>query len=171
MGLTPEEQAALAQAPRQPPGQQWWNLPAKIALGRRIAGDESARALVADWPRPPHNDTADAMRHARWSQRMATEIGPIFSGIAGLEHEGENIAGAVGGLPGRLWNQATSFANNPGHPAERPYDSPANPSVLQTLSESGMDLRNNAEGISAALSGRPIEPTHLQTRPVIPGYR
>ena len=82
IGLTLEEQAVLAQAPRLPPEKQWWNLPAKIAAGTRISDEESHKFAGR------HNDGGDAMRHAEWSQRMATDIGPIFSGLAGLYHEG-----------------------------------------------------------------------------------
>ena len=34
-----------------------------------------------------HNNALDAMRHARWSLRMATEIDPISSRLIGAEHE------------------------------------------------------------------------------------
>jgi hypothetical protein len=151
-GLTLQDHLALAMAPRLRPEQQVWNLPAKIAAGRSIA-EQERQAFLGH-----HNDLGDAMRHAEWSQRMAQQIGPVFSGLAGLQHEGVNMADAVGSLPQRLSYGAYN-------------DAAHHPSVLQTLSESGMDLRNNAEGIAAAVGGRPIDPRNLQARPVLPGYR
>lgn len=37
---------------------------------------------------------------------------------------------------------------------------------LHPLSESVMDMKNNSEGIQAALAGRPIDPRRLQDRPM-----
>jgi hypothetical protein len=157
-GLTLEEQAALAQAPRLAPEKQWWNLAAKKAAGERI-GHEEDRKFAGR-----HNDAGDAMRHAEWSQRMATDIGPIFSGRAGLYHEGDNLAHAVAGQYGKAYDPLLKGDATA-------YNVPEHPSITQTLSESGMDLWNNAQGIAAALAGHPIDPSRLQTRPVIPGYR
>jgi len=124
---------------------QWWNLPAKIAAGRRIANEELQKY-------PTHNDAGDAMRHAEWSQRMAKEIGPIFSRLAGLEHEGQNIVDSVDQNIGRFVD--------PEAYAGRPVAG-----VGQTIAESGMDLRNNAAGIRAARDGSPIDPAGLKVAP------
>jgi hypothetical protein len=80
----------------QPLGERakrWWDLPAKLELGHRIAREElaaSVAAAEATGTRAAHNNAYDAMRHARWSERMAQEIGPSFAALAGLEHELEN---------------------------------------------------------------------------------
>jgi hypothetical protein len=150
---------ALAQAPAassgaQPsdpnPARQWWNFPAKVDAGRRIAAEELEKYRT-------HNDVGDAMRHAEWSQRMATNIGPIFSRLAGIEHEGQNIADSVG--------QNVGKRIDPGAYAGRPVAS-----VGQTIAESAMDLRNNAAGLNAAKAGRAIDPTTLQVAPGAPPY-
>jgi len=153
--LTIPEQAALARAPvlRSSPSIPWWDFSAKKGAGEQIAREESDKFAGH------HNDAGDAMRHAEWSQRMASDLGPGFSGLVGVYHEGQN-----------LWdNRSQYLGKRLGRPQyeTRPYP----PSLLQTLSESGMDLRNNAEGIAAAIDGRPIDPSHLQTRPVLPGYQ
>ncbi|MGA0604950.1 DUF6973 domain-containing protein [Phenylobacterium sp. VNQ135] len=81
--MTLEDHVNLANGPRRPAHQQFWNVPAKLAHARqRRAGD-------------PHNDELDAMRHARWSQRMTSEIDPITAFLVGGAHE----------LEGRLRNQ------------------------------------------------------------------
>lgn len=162
--LTPSEMAVLAAAPMlasressaQNPAQQWWNLPAKEAAGRRIAAEEQAKF------RGHHNDAGDAMRHAEWSQRMANEIDPVFSRLAGYEHEGENILGAVADIIPRVGRVISPSA----YP---PRTSPI-PSLGQTLAESRMDLHNNAVGIDAATARRPIAPSALQVRPAAPPY-
>lgn len=88
--MSVKEHVALASAPRLPPEKQWWNLQAKIHKARQIAGEELqtsiANAREAGLP-DAHNNSYDALRHARWSQRMADEIGPVFARVAGLEHE------------------------------------------------------------------------------------
>lgn len=95
--LSPEEHIALVAAPRKQPQQQWWNIPAKIERGRQIAQEELQRSRRLAGPGgDPHNDDLDAARHARWSARMASEIGPAFSTVAGLEHE---IEGTLRGQP------------------------------------------------------------------------
>jgi hypothetical protein len=78
---------------------RWWDLPAKGELAHQIAGQELARSREAARDAGddnPHNDAFDAMRHARWSQRMAEEIGPRFAWLAGTEHE---LEGGLGGQP------------------------------------------------------------------------
>ena len=157
----------LAQAGAQPqtkptpPEKQWWNLPAKVAAGERIAQEEHVRAQRLDPDHDPHDDAYDAMRHARWSNRMATEIGPIFSRLAGAEHEFEDALPspktlARYGAPEGLQQLARR---------RQWHDEPD--------AEALMDKRNNAEGRLAAAQGRPIDPNRLQTgldRPV-PGNK
>jgi hypothetical protein len=80
-------------APLQERARRWWDLPAKQGLAGQIAKQEKARALAmaaAAGDDDPHNDRFDAERHARWSNRMATEIGPIFAQVAGSGHEVTN---------------------------------------------------------------------------------
>jgi hypothetical protein len=90
-----------------------------------------------------HNDAGDAMRHAEWAQRTAAAAGPIFTTVAGFGHELENT------LP-------TGWAPD-AHGQHAP--------------ERNMDLHNNAEGIRAAVEGRPIGPASLQLGPVYPDGR
>lgn len=136
--LSPRERAILqayrrdaraqVASPARPPEKQWWNLPAKIEAGRHIAREEAR-------PRH-HNDHEDGMRHANWSRRMATEIGPVFSALAGVEHEIENT------LP--------TWAGGDGLPP----------------SEAAMDLVNNFEGLTAWASDRPVNPTRIRDSPI-----
>lgn len=64
---------------------RWWDIPAKVAVGERIANEEKARHVGH------HNDARDALRHAEWSRRMADEVGPVFSTVVGVEHELEGL--------------------------------------------------------------------------------
>ena len=122
-----DARAQVAPRPRRPE-KQWWNLPAKIEAGRRIASEEAR-------PRH-HNDHEDGMRHAIWSRRMAAEIGPVFSAVAGVEHEIENT------LP--------TWAGGDGLPP----------------SEAAMDLVNNFEGLTAWAGDRPVDPARIRDRPI-----
>jgi hypothetical protein len=133
------------------PEKQWWNLPAKVAAGNRIGAEERARSIELDPDHNPHNDEFDAMRHARWSNRMATEIGPIFSRVAGAGHELENMLPsperlAAYGAPRGLLDLARA----------RQWHG-------ESEAEALMDKRNNAEGRLAAAQGRAIDPRRLQT--------
>jgi hypothetical protein len=153
MRLTPQEHLALTRAPRLAPEKQWWNFSAKKTAGERIGREELDRSLDAAGQVRPHNNAFDAMRHARWSRRMATEIGPVFSTGAGLWHEGENIRDSIGeNVNKRLYPERVL------HPQDVP-------TVGQTMAESAMDLGNNFHGIGAALGRRPIDPRRLQTQP------
>lgn len=143
---------AVALSRARAPEKQWFNLPAKIEAGRRI-GYEELRNSQRQNPNP-HND---AMRHARWSKRMAEEIDPAFAWAAGVYHEGEN-----------LWSEGKDLWNGykakiRGVPIERDVPDPR-----QVFAESIMDLRNNHEGLRAAREGHPVAPDHLQTRPLRP---
>lgn len=111
----------------------------KKKIGRQIADEEARKAFAADPNHQAHNDIYDATRHARWSQRMATAIGPLFSLGAGVQHEADNIwsAGRKHGLRG----------------------------LEEVLPESAMDMHNNTVGLQAGLTGRPINPRLLQTNP------
>jgi hypothetical protein len=157
--LSPEELTALSLAPRASgprgpagPAQQWWNLPAKVAAGKRIAKEEAGKFAGH------HNDAGDAMRHAEWSQRMASEIDPAFSRLAGLYHEGDNlIASVIDNARARL------TGGNDLKPGE------IVPSIPQTVAESIMDLRNNDAGLRAAQQGVPIDPSRLTTPPTAAG--
>ena len=142
LGLTPEEQAMMARAPRLSPAHEFWNFPAKIAAAERIKSD-----VLRDYP--GWNNAGDAMRHAELSRRMATEIDPLFSRVAGAAHEIENTipSGWVRFAPGFMKEHARENWHGQGTP------------------ERLMDERNNAEGRLAAREHRPVDPTHLQTSP------
>ena len=85
-----------------------------------------------------HNDDRDALRHAEWSRQMADELGPAFAIGAGAQHELEGF------IP---WDRDGWRAPQP-------------------LSEALMDMRNNSEGISAAVQQRPIDRANLQVSPM-----
>lgn len=91
--LSTDERVALAHALRVAPEKQWWNLGAKYRKARQIASEERRRSISAakmhGLPNA-HNNDFDAMRHARWSQRMAQEIDPVTAFFAGAGHEIEN---------------------------------------------------------------------------------
>ena len=140
-----------------PPEKQWWNLPAKIAAGHRIADEELQRSRTLAPNHDPHNDAYDAMRHARWSSRMANEIDPVFAQAAGVQHEGANLLES-------LWKNPAARTGVWSPEAGRTVTS-----IPQTVAESIMDLRNNAEGLRAAREGRPIDPARLTWPPVAPG--
>lgn len=56
-----------------------------------------------------HNNLDDATRHAEWSRRMAEEINPLTSTLAGWGHELENIINdkqSLGGTRMDLHNNA-----------------------------------------------------------------
>ena len=153
--LSPQELAALSLAPKAgrlggavSPAQQWWNFPAKLAAGKQIAGEE------ADKFSGHHNDIGDAMRHAEWSQRMATEIDPAFSRAVGRYHEGDNIATNAA-------KAAAAFLTNGASPGLHGFA----PSTRQTLAESRMDLHNNEVGLEAARRGLAIDPQDLIKAP------
>jgi hypothetical protein len=146
VGLTLSEQAALARAPRREPAQQWWNVPAKYEAAKRIEREILARF-------PSHNDAGDALRHAELSRRLATEIGPVSSAIAGFTHELENSIGspppgALDWLPPRVKEHIQRNWRGQGQP------------------ERDMDLHNNLEGLRAAARGQPVDPGQLQVKPV-----
>lgn len=152
VALAPHGLGPSTKAPT-PPEKQLWNFAAKKAAGERIADEELDRSFQAAGPVRPHNNEFDAMRHARWSQRMASEIGPVFSAGAGLWHEAGNISDGIGqNIEKRL------------DPKRFPHPEQV-PTIGETMAESAMDLRNNFEGIGAALRHRPIKPANLQTRP------
>jgi len=122
-----------------------WDFPAKEAVTRRIAQEELDRAGGG------HNDIRDAMRHAQWSQRTAQAVGPLYAEVAGIAHEAKNLADSIAS-----------------HGTHGPYDTVGRnpmPTPGETMSESLMDLRNNAEGRRAAREGRPIDMQRLQTAP------
>jgi hypothetical protein len=127
------------------PARRWWNLPAKYAAADRIKNEVLQKY-------PGWNNAGDALRHAELSRRMADEIGPVTSAVAGLAHELENTIPApssdrLKGAP--PWGRDHIQSN--WHGQRRP--------------EWDMDLHNNAAGIRAALLGRPVDPASLQTRP------
>ena len=122
--LTIPQRAALERAPKLTPEKQWWDLPAKRRVALRIA-DEEYRLAGSH-----RNDPVDAMRHARWGNRTAAAVGPIYATLAGIGHEAGNL----------LFD---------GHP----------------LSESLMDIHNNAEGIDAVRKRRAIDASRLQNSP------
>jgi hypothetical protein len=53
-----------------------------------------------------HNDADDALRHADWSRRMQTEIGPFTSWSAGTLHEVDNL------LHGGPWRESMMDLHN-----------------------------------------------------------
>jgi hypothetical protein len=140
--LTLHEQAALARAPRKPQ-QQWWNIPAKYEAAKRIKGE-----VLESYP--GRNDAGDAMRHAELSRRMATEIDPVTSTLAGLFHEIDNS------IPEK-YVQAMPPGPLRRHARENwwgPNDA-----------ERDMDLHNNREGLRAAREGRAVNPANLRLAP------
>jgi hypothetical protein len=139
---------ALVLAAAPSPAKQWWNIPAKDAAAHQIADEELHEY-------PGRNDIGDAMRHARWSQRMATEIDPVSAKLAGAEHEIVNLAQAAGAVAGRHLMRRAAV------PVEIT-------SMPQAVAESIMDLHNNAEGRRAAEEGRPIDPSRLTILPISP---
>lgn len=132
-----------------------WDVAAKMDIAQRIAAEEDRRAWETGTGRP-HNDVRDAMRHARWSQRTAQAAGPIFAEVAGIAHEAKNLYDSV-------------RAHGPSGPYEPQNRGgglpPLPPTPGQTIDESRMDLRNNAEGRRAAREGRPIDTRRLQAAP------
>jgi len=123
----------------------------KVARGREIAGE----ALVRHNGR--HNDEGDAMRHAEWSRQMADELGSGFSALAGLEHE-------VEGLVPRIKRAGGDWELGPIRiPKVRVKTD-------QPVSEAIMDMRNNIEGITSSIQGRPIDRSRLQTSPTRPSH-
>ncbi|HEX7887170.1 MAG TPA: hypothetical protein VF474_14430, partial [Phenylobacterium sp.] len=131
---------------------QWWNVPAKYAKAQQIADDErrrSTEAATAGGARA-HNNRFDAMRHAEWSRRMATEIDPISARVFGAAHELE------GAMPSPQTLQTW------GAPRWLREVAQARDWHDQPEAEALMDVRNNAEGRRAAAEGRAINPANLQ---------
>jgi hypothetical protein len=140
-GMSLDDYVALSRAPRRTPAQQWWNLPAKYRAAQRIKHE-----MLRDFP--GHDDQGDALRHAELSRRLAVEIDPVTSALAGFMHEIDNS------IP---------------RPAEPRPGSHADENWWgQRWPERNMDIHNNTEGIRAALEGRPVDPANLQVRPVTP---
>jgi len=154
-------EAALGGAAAPPPtleerAKRWWDVPAKYKVASGIAEDERRRSIEAAHAvglPDAHNNTFDAMRHARWSQRSAEAVGPIFTTAAGLAHEADNLRDSF-----RRQGVAGPYA--------RERDKGLTPG--KTYDESRMDMHNNLEGIRAALEGRPIDPARLRTFPETP---
>ena len=140
-----------------------WDLNAKTAFAQQVMAEEKRRSIVeagAAGLSDAHNNDFDSLRHARASKRLAEGAGPIFATAAGLKHEFDNFVQSVD-EHGRLTG---------------PYDHRIeSPTPGQTLDEIRMDLRNNLEGVRAAVRGREIDPRRLQTRvrktPAGPLYR
>jgi hypothetical protein len=70
------------------PGRNW------VQRATRIADEEKARSIAQARAAgvSAHNNRFDAERHARWTYRMAKELGPTIATIAGIGHEIGNIA-------------------------------------------------------------------------------
>lgn len=72
----------------------WWDVRTygpDLEGARRIAR-EVLRETQQNFPNSPlRNDIADAWRHARWSERMTTEIDWGAAAVAGYGHELENL--------------------------------------------------------------------------------
>jgi hypothetical protein len=128
--------------PRVPPEKQWWNLPAKYHAAERIKAE-----VLRDYP--GWNNAGDAARHAELSRRMASEIDPLTSYVAGVAHEIDNT------IPGSWARFAPGFMK--AHAEENWHG--------QDKAERDMDLRNNAEGRRAAAEHRPVDPARLQDSP------
>lgn len=97
--LSLRERAALAAAPRRKPERRPWDLAAKYARAEQIGREElliSRLSALAQKLPDSHNNALDARRHARWSQRMSSEIDPVTSFVAGAGHE---LAGVLYGQP------------------------------------------------------------------------
>jgi hypothetical protein len=116
---------------------RWWDLPAKVQAANRLTDEELA---LHDGH---HNDEGDALRHAEWSRRTSEAAGPGFTTAAGWAHEIEDLAPQL------------SYDRNGDYHAQ----------FIGPISETAMDLRNNAEGRRAAMEGRPIDRSKLQTTP------
>lgn len=89
-GLSLRERAALSKAPKVRPETQPWTIMAKLDRARTLADEEGRAAWTAARAQGiarPHNNALDAQRHARWSERMAREIGPVTSFLVGTGHE------------------------------------------------------------------------------------
>jgi hypothetical protein len=105
---------------------------------------------------PGHNNAGDAFRHAELSRRLADEIDPLTSYVAGVTHEIDNSIPA-------------SWVPSAPDPASRlaPMLEPLHRHAMQNwhgqgLPETMMDLRNNAEGRRAASEGRVVDVHRLQ---------
>jgi hypothetical protein len=139
--LAPHGHGPQTRAPT-PPEKQWWNLGAKYEAADRIKGE-----MMRDFH--GHNDGGDALRHAELSRRLASEIDPVTSYLAGVTHEIEN------GIPAQLAPFAPRFMRE--HAKENWHG--------QGRPERLMDDRNNAEGRRAAREGRAVDPSRLQISP------
>lgn len=144
-----------------------WDLSAKTAFAERVMDEEINRSFAesaAAGMGRPHNNDFDALRHARASKRIAEVAGPAFATAAGVGHEVDNFVGSL-----RKHKRATGDYGGPYSHREK------SPTPGQTLDEIRMDLRNNLEGVSAAVRGGEIDPGRLQTRvretPTGPLYR
>lgn len=144
-----------------------WDLGAKTAFAERVMDEEINRSFAdsaAAGMGRPHNNDFDALRHARASKRIAEVAGPAFATAAGVRHEVDNLIDSL-----RQHKRATGAYGGPYSHREK------SPTPGQTLDEIRMDLRNNLEGVSAAVRGGEIDPSRLQTRvreaPTGPLYR
>lgn len=122
-------------------------LPAKVHAAQRIYDEEEERAMQRG--RGVASDNRfDAERHARTSYRMTKLLGPHLAALGGYGVEAGGLARNIAG------NIREQFDPNAG---ERSFG--------DALASMHMDLRNNAEGRRAAVEGRPIDPSRLQTAP------
>lgn len=144
-----------------------WDLGAKRAFAEQVADEETNRSFLesaAAGMGRPHNNDFDALRHARASKRIAEVAGPAYATAAGVWHEVGDFVGSL-----REHKRAAEDYGGPYSHREK------SPTPGQTLDEIRMDLRNNLEGVRAAVRGDEIDPRRLQTRvretPTGPLYR
>ena len=100
----------------------WWDLPANFGRAREIAAE-----VLAKYPNS-HNEMGDAMRHAEWSQRMASEINPFTAWAAGTGHE---VQGMCQGQP--MNEMAMDLHNNGVGRSAGSSGQPINTNQLWTL--------------------------------------
>ena len=79
----------------------WWDVPANLNRAIEIGNEELRKRGKGN-----HNNSGDAMRHAEWSRRMAEEIGPVTSWIAGTANEAKGL------LHGQPWGEAMMDLHN-----------------------------------------------------------
>jgi hypothetical protein len=86
-----------------PPGPTW------LERANQIADEEKARAKVQARMDGVHplNNRFDAERHARWTYRMAKDLGPTLATIIGIGHE-------ITGLPALKFNETLMDLHNNG---------------------------------------------------------
>lgn len=108
---------------------------ANLLIAEYVIAPEVLREAERNFPANTlHNGIGDAWRHARWSSRMANELGWLTAVIAGYGHEIDNLYEQWGAGEDIQWDEFWMDLHNNRVGRSRNYDSDLlNEELLRTI--------------------------------------